>query len=88
MQQHKIRLVNNDQERKFEIWEGSMLKASLTPGQFSDLMMEIKRFIEERNPKRVAVIQRRRERKIRRMVYWMMFKQKVAEWFQKYFGVK
>lgn len=88
MQQHKIKLVNNDQERKFEIWEGMTLKASLTPGQFSDLMLEIKRFIEERNPKRTRIIRERRERKIRRYVYWMMFKQKIAELFQKLFSTK
>ncbi len=88
MQQHKIRLVNNDQERKFEIWEGSMLKASLTPGQFADLMMEIKRFIEERNPKRTAIIQRRRERKIRRAIFWITLREKIREFFKKLFILK
>lgn len=86
--QPRIKIVNNDREQRFELWDGKILMTSLTPGQFADLMLGIKRFLEERNPKRAAIMQKRRERKIRRRVYWMMFKQKVAEWFQKYFGVK
>lgn len=81
----RIKLVNNDQEKKFEIWVGNTMKVSLTPGQFSMLMMEIKKFIEERNPERTKHIRERRQRKIRRAIFWITLREKIREFFKKLF---
>lgn len=86
--QPRIKIVNNDREQRFELWDGKILMTSLTPGQFADLMLGIKRFLEERNPKRTAIIQKRRERKIRRAIFWITLREKIREFFKKLYILK
>jgi hypothetical protein len=86
MQKRKITLVNNPETGKFEIREGYEVRVVLTANQFADLMMEIKEFIEARNPDRTRRMREKRERKIRRFVYWSMVKQKFFEFLAKVTG--